>query len=157
MNCLAHKLNLCLTKYGMHSVSEYKEFVSKCKLFVEFFRYKGPEVIAKQEEIRSFLENVVEEDHTYCTVTEEVGNTSIKKYTKTRWNSLYTCLKSILVNKLVISLLLRVNKKRELILERKEIRALEKFTEFLEIFKSHSERMQADRNPTICVPLEVEV
>lgn len=149
MTCFAHKLNLCITKYGLDAVPAYKGLIKKCKDIVEFLRYKGPEVTEKQNQLRHFVKNFVENDHSYQDVTYEVGSTSVKRHNKTRWNSICIMVDSIAKNGAVICSLLRDYERDDLILKSTEMRALKKLLAFLVPFKLHCESMQGEKYPTL--------
>lgn len=81
LHCFAHRLDLCLTVYGVDKVAEFKTVLQKCKDIVKFFRKKGPTVKAKQEELRNmqtFMAEVVQNDHCYYNLDIEIPATSLK-------------------------------------------------------------------------------
>lgn len=147
LNCLAHKLNLCISKDGLDSTPAWKDLLSKCCDIIKVFRYKGPDVIAKQQELRYFMEEVEEEDLTYS--EGEVGTTSLKRPVKTRWNSICTMVDSILKNRSVVDSLLRDYGKIELLFKSEEVTALEMLHQFLAPFKQVTTALQADLYPTL--------
>ena len=85
-NCFAHKLNLCLTTNGVNVSKRFPEVLKKCTDVVKTFRYKTAQVKRKQKELMSFMDQVVNDDHTYGNLTVEIATTSIKSDNATRWS-----------------------------------------------------------------------
>lgn len=79
LECFAHRLDLCITDYGLDKVEGAKGVIKKCKDIVMFLRYKSSEVRGKQQELSTLMETVVENDHTYGAVTTEIATTSLKR------------------------------------------------------------------------------
>lgn len=130
---------------------------------------KCSEVSEKQQELIGFMETVVENEHNYSNITVEIAETSLKENNRTRWNSLWIMIDSVLKNQAVIHDLLTKYGENRLILNLKEKQALRNLMKFLEIFKKISERMQGSKYPTIsevwpsicslrnnCMPAEVK-
>ena len=148
-NCFAHKLNLCLTTNGVNVSKRFPEVLKKCTDVVKTFRYKTAQVKRKQKELMSFMDQVVNDDHTYGNLTVEIATTSIKSDNATRWSSLFTMIDSILKNRVVITDLLREWEKHDQILAAKDIKLLELLLVFLKPFKTMTVSMQADTYPTL--------
>ena len=147
--CFAHKLDLCLTTYGVNLVEDYSHLITKCKDIIKFFRYKSSEVAEKQAELNELFENIIEDDHSYFEVVENVPSTSLKKFCPTRWNTLFTMIESLLINRAVVYDLLRKHGKNDLIFTARQISALKKLLEFLKTFKQATKKLQGERYPTL--------
>ena len=147
--CFAHKLDLCLTSYGVNLVEDYSHLITKCKDIIKFFRYKSSEVAEKQAELNELFENIIEDDHSYFEVVENAPSTSLKKFCPTRWNTLFTMIESLLINRAVVYDLLRKHGKNDLIFTARQISALKKLLEFLKTFKQATKKLQGERYPTL--------
>ena len=75
--CFAHKLNLCLTAYGLDKVPDCSKLVKKCQTLAVYCRRRRNQFSQKQEELRSFYDNCITSDHTYFKQLD-VPNTSVK-------------------------------------------------------------------------------
>ena len=148
LTCFAHKLNLCLNRYGIDLVPDVFRLVNKCKEIVKCFRHKGSVVSETQSQFRDFMDNLVENDHTYHQIVS-IPNTSLKQPVPTRWNSIHTMLESIVLNEAIINTLLYKYGKNHLNLLKSELDAIIRLVNFLEPFKKISEQIQGEKYPTL--------
>lgn len=97
--CFAHRLDLCLTTYGLDAADEWKAVLNKCKEIVHLFRRKGQEVRAEQKRLKKeqdqrnllhFMDSMVENDHNYANISVEIGTTSLKRWYNHCWR-LFLC------------------------------------------------------------------
>jgi hAT family C-terminal dimerisation region len=124
LSCACHSLNLALNLVLEKRVDEVpglRQFLEKCKKIVKYFKKSG---------LNSRL------------------NKTLKQEVVTRWNSLYTMLESIYsAYDQVKELLYQSEKMEKLAGVRKQ--SLKELTEFLNIFKCCSERLSAEKTPTL--------
>lgn len=83
LECFAHRLDLCLTTYGIDLTPAWSSVLKKCIGITNAFRQRRPEFRAEQQAqqrlFQEYLTNVVENDHCYASVTQDPGTTALKR------------------------------------------------------------------------------
>ena len=118
---------------------------------MKVFRYKSDLIRKKQKELLEKLENllgVAENDHTYYALDDSsVGTTALKRYCKTRWNSIAISLESVDMNKAVVHDLLIDLGLAHKCLNRQQTEAMKHLLNFLQYFRRMIDRLQGDSYP----------
>jgi hypothetical protein len=152
--CFAHKVNLCITKYGVDSAEDISTLVQRVIEIVKVFRYKASSVRKKKAELQETLNelmDIAEQDHNYYSMVDPstIPNSTLKRHCKTRWSSIAISAKSVYDNRSVVHPLLIEFGRSELCLTRRETDALKKLLDFLDLFKKLVDRAQGENYPTI--------
>ena len=130
--CFAHKVNLCLTAYGLDKVLDCSKLVIKCQTLAVYCRRRRNQFSQKQKELRSFYDNFITSDHTYFKQLD-VPNTSVKINVSTRWHSICIMIQSILENEATINNFLIDHQKDCLVLSPDDLEGCSNLVAFLKL------------------------